>query len=205
MHNRIDIAMNTDAARRDFLTLNNAFARSKGMLRLTARRFNEYHPRADVFMLYFDGRATCGRLVLRDEERRTALMMFSPTCRLDQGADTITIGLLNRYLYWHEMKTYQAAGFEKYDFGGAGGAIPSLTEFKLSFGAQLSTVNYAMYAGTARLAWKLAHSLYQVWRDRRLDVNRSSGEMVRAQMQISSGSDPMRTGARAGRYVVRRD
>ena len=188
MRNSIDIAMNTEAARQDFLTLNSAFARSKGMPSLTARRFNEYHPRADVFVLYFEGRPTCGRLTLRDEQSRTALMMFSPTCRLDQGADTITIGLLNRYLYWHEIKTYLVAGFEKYDFGGAGGTIPSLTQFKLSFGAQPSTVNYAVYAGSARLAWKLAHSWYQACRDRRRDVNRSPwGEMFRACCRIRNG------------------
>jgi len=36
----------------------------------------KYLPHADVFMLYFEGQPTCGRLVLRDEESRRALMLL---------------------------------------------------------------------------------------------------------------------------------
>jgi hypothetical protein len=164
MSGRIDIVMNTEVARSDFLDLYNNFVRAKRGLRiLTPRRLNEYLPQADIFMLYFDGQPTCGRLVLRDMDSRTALMMYSGTKRLDTGADTITIGLLNRYLHWHEMKTYHAAGIEKYDFGGAGSANPSITQFKRSFGGQMTTYHYALYAGTPRIAWQLAHALYTRW------------------------------------------
>jgi hypothetical protein len=164
MRNRIDIVMNTDAACSDFLALYNRFVRAKRTMPvLTAKRFNEYLPHADVFMLYFDGQPTCGRLVLRDMESRIALMQHSATRRLDKGADTITVGLLNRYLHWHEMETYQAACMEKYDFGGAGSANPSVTQFKRSFGGNLTTYDYGFYAGTARMAWALAHSLYTRW------------------------------------------
>jgi hypothetical protein len=164
MRDRIDIAMNTETARSDFFDLCNCFVLAEGnVLSLTPRRFDEYLPSADVFMLYFDGQPTCGRLVLRDMECRTALMMYSGTRRLDEGADTITIGLLNRYLHWHEMKTYHAAGIEKYGFGGAGSAHPSVTQFKKSFGGHMSKYHYACYAGTPRIAWELAHSLYTRW------------------------------------------
>jgi hypothetical protein len=167
MHDRFEILMNTEAACSDFLPLYNDFARNMGNVPLlTRRQFNELRPYADIFILLLEGRPTCGRLVLRDEESRTALMMYSPTRRFDESADTITIGLLNRYLYWHEMKTYEAAGLERYDFGGAG-TPPSLTQFKLSFGGRLSTSKYLFYAGNAHIVWRIAHSLYQFRYDRR--------------------------------------
>jgi hypothetical protein len=164
LRDRIEILMNSAKARADFLPLYNRFARAKGKLRvLTPQRLNEYTPYSDVFMLYFDGVPTCGRLVLRDVESRIALMMYSGTTRLDYGADTITVGLLNRYLHWHEMKTYQAAGMKKYDFGGAGSANPPATQFKRSFGGELSSYHYGLYAGTARIAREVAHLLYTRW------------------------------------------
>ena len=164
MRDRIEIVMNTEAARIDFLNFYNAFVRNKGKMQLLkAHRFEEYLPHSDVFMLYFDGRPTCGRLVLRDEESRTALMLYSGTRRFEEGADTITVGLLNRYLHWQEMKIYQAAGMEKYDFGGIGGIYRSITNFKLSFGGRYVASNYLLCAGAAPGVWKLAHGLYARW------------------------------------------
>jgi hypothetical protein len=161
MRDRIEIGMNTDSVRSDFFTLYNNFANSRGKIpSLKRQRFNEYLPHADVFMLYFDGQPTCGRLVLRDEESGTALMLYSGTRRLEKGADTITVGLLNRYLHWHEMKTYQAANLQKYDFGGVGGPNSSVTNFKMSFGGPVVESSYYVYAGSARRVWKLGHSLY---------------------------------------------
>lgn len=165
MRDRFEIVMNTEAARADFFSLYSTFALSKRYLpRLKPHRFNEYLPHADVFVLYFEGHPTCGRLVLRDEESRTALMLYSATRRLEQGADTITVGLLNRYLHWHEMKTYQAAGIEKYDFGGVGPRGVSLSNFKMSFGGELSPFSIYLYAGSARPVWKLAYSFYTRWK-----------------------------------------
>jgi hypothetical protein len=114
-------------------------------------------------MLYFDGQPTCGRLVLRDEDGRTALMLNSCTRRFDEGSDTITVGLLNRYLHWHEMKTYQAAGLNNYDFGGVGPRNAAVTNFKMSFGGQIRTLGLYFYAGSARPLWRVAHSLYTRW------------------------------------------
>jgi hypothetical protein len=175
MHDSFEIVMNTEAARRDFLTLYNRFTRSKGnMPPLKSRRFNEYLPHGDVFILYFEGQPTCGHLVLRDKESRIALLLYSGTRRLERGADTQTVGSLNRYLHWHEMKLYQAAGMEKYDFGGIGSVNPSLSQFKKSFGGQSVMYHYGLYAGTAGIAWKLAHSLYTRWAGQaRLFSNRS--------------------------------
>jgi Acetyltransferase (GNAT) domain len=158
---RIKIGVNTDAVRQDFMILNDAFVRNKRVVRpLKPHRLAEYLPHCDIFVLYYDGIPACGRLVLRDEETRTALMMFSPTRRFFPGADTITIGLVNRYLHWYEMKNYRALGLEKYDFGGLGPA--SLAQFKMSFGAQPASFNYCVYSGAARLVWKFAHSLYEL-------------------------------------------
>ena len=168
MRDRFEITMNTASTRTDFLALYNGFASSKGKMPLLKReRFNEYLPHADVFMLYFDGRPTCGRLVLRDEESRTALMLYSGTRRFEEGADTITVGLLNRYLHWHEMKTYQAAGLLTYDFGGVGPGrdkVPSVSNFKMSFGGREVPLGLYLYAGSARTVWRLAHSLYVRWK-----------------------------------------
>ncbi|HJU09705.1 MAG TPA: hypothetical protein VJ728_02450 [Candidatus Binataceae bacterium] len=167
IRDRFEIEVNTDTARKDFLPFYNKFVRNKGNLpRLKPHQYNEFLSHADIFMLYFEELPTCGRLVLRDEESRTALMSQSVTRRLDPGTDTITVGLLNRYLYWHEMKTYQAAGIEKYDFGGVGQRNPSLAQFKLSFGGDLSTFKYCFYARTAQIVWKLVHSLYEFRRKR---------------------------------------
>jgi hypothetical protein len=171
LRDRIDIVMNTATACSDFFALYNSGARARSKIpHLTPQRLNEYLPHADVFTLYFDGQPTCGRLVLRDVESRTVLMMHSATRRFEEGADTITVGLLNRYLYWHEMKTYQAAGIEKYDFGGAGSANPSATQFKQSFGGHLTIYHYSVYAGRAPIAWELAHALYTRWTGQTFDV-----------------------------------
>jgi hypothetical protein len=177
MQQRIEIAMNTEPARADFLVLFNDFVRAKREIPvLTQQRLEEYFSCADIFVLYFDGRATCGRLLLRDAESSTALMLYSATRRLDDGADTITIGLLNRYLHWHEMKTYQDAGIEKYDFGGAS-ASRSVLEFKRSFGARSRTYNYCVYAGSPRMAWGLAHALYARWTRQNLDFDQASEQL----------------------------
>jgi hypothetical protein len=163
MRDRFEIVMNTNAACADFRDLYNGFARAKGRLPLLKQpRLDGYLPHADIFMLYFEGQPTCGRLILRDEESQAVLMAFSATRRLEQGADTITIGILNRYLHWHELRTYQAVGMKRYDFGGAGASYPSVTHFKLSFGGEVGTLNYRAYAGSARIAWKLVHSLRQI-------------------------------------------
>jgi hypothetical protein len=163
MRDRFEIVMNTEAARADFLALYNTFVRKKGDLpQLKLHRFNEYFPHADVFVLYFEDRPTCGRLVLRDTESRTALMLYSATRRLEQGVNTQTVGALNRYLHWYEMTTYQAAGLAKYDFGGLG-ANPSLSNFKKSFGGDVVWTGYALYTGAARTAWWLLHAAYIRW------------------------------------------
>jgi hypothetical protein len=164
MRDRFEIVMNTDTARADFLSLYNGFARRNGKLPpLKPQRLNEYLPHADVFMLYWEDQPTCGRLVLRDEESRTALMMYSGTRRLEHGAHTKTVGLLNRYLHWHEIKTYRAAGMEEYNFGGVGPRTPSINDFKMSFGAQLRPTSLYLYAGSGRPFWKVVHSLYTRW------------------------------------------
>jgi hypothetical protein len=166
MRDRFRIAVNTEAARNDFVPFYNKFAHKKGDVPiLTPYQFEEFLRYADTFMLYLDGHPSCGRMVLRDNEAHTALLMYSATSRFDEGADTITIGLLNRYLYWHEMKMYEAAGLEKYDFGGAGDVQSSLAHFKLSFGGQLSDVNYCFYAVGAPIFWKLMHSFYTFQRN----------------------------------------
>jgi len=177
MHDRFEIVMNTERARADFLSLYNDFAGNKGKLaQLKHHRFDEYLHKTDAFLLYFEGQPTCGRLVLRDEESRTALMLYSGTRRLDKSVDTITVGLLNRYLHWYEMKTYQSSGMAAYDFGGIGSETGSVNTFKLSFGGQLRPVNSYLFAGTARPVWKLAYSLYTRWTGESVLYTRAAAE-----------------------------
>jgi hypothetical protein len=190
MRDRFQIVMNTEATCKDFLSLYNTFASSKGkMPQLKPQRFKEYLPHADVFMLYFEGRPTCGRLVLRDEESRTAVMLYSGTRRYEEGSDTITVGLLNRYLHWHEMKTYQVAGIEKYDFGGVGPRNTSVSNFKMSFGGQLSTVGLFAYAGSARAFWKIAYSLYNRWTGESLLYTKWTSESSTTKKDSSLGNE----------------
>jgi hypothetical protein len=169
MRDRFEIALNTEAALTDFRQLYDSFARAKGNLPLlTSRSSERYLSCADVFVLYFNNKATCGRLVLRDVENQVVLMMHSATRRLEPGADTITIGLLNRYLHWYEMQTYLAAGIKRYDFGGAGESYPSVTRFKLSFGGQKILFNYCIYARNMEIVWKVFLLLRQFQQERRL-------------------------------------
>jgi Acetyltransferase (GNAT) domain len=164
MGDRLEIAMNTEAVRSDFLQLYNAFATSKRkMPHLKPHRFHEYLSHADVFMLYFEDQPTCGRLVLRDAESRTALMLYSGTRRFEEGADTINVGLLNRYLHWHEMRTYHAAGIERYDFGGIGPRNAAVSNFKMSFGGRVHTLGLYLFAASAHSVWRVAHSVYSRW------------------------------------------
>jgi len=189
LRDRLEIVMNTEAARADFLPFYNTFAGNKGTVpRLKPYRFNEYLPHADVFMLYFEGQPTCGRLVLRDEESRTALMLYSGTRRLEQGADTITVGLLNRYLHWHEMKTYQAAGMETYDFGGIGPTTTSVNNFKMSFGGQLKQVSSCLYVGSMRPVWKFAYSLYTRWTGESILYTRAAAELSATERESLLGA-----------------
>jgi Acetyltransferase (GNAT) domain len=190
LHDRIEIRTNSETVRRDFIALHNAFVHCKrNVPSLTPRLYHEFVPQADIFVLYFDRQPTCGRLVLRDEESRTVLMTHSAISRLPEGADPITVGLLNRYLYWYEMKTYSADGMESYDFGGAGG-IESLTQFKLSFGAQLVPFSYCMYAGAFPLGWKVVHLLYEIARNR-----------LRKKPRPSREQHTLRALGRAARYL----
>ena len=189
LRDRFEIVMNTEAARADFLPFYNTFAGNKGTVpQLKPHRFNEYLPHADVFMLYFEGQPTCGRLVLRDEESRTALMLYSGTRRLEQGADTITVGLLNRYLHWHEMKAYQAAGMETYDFGGIGLTTGSVNNFKMSFGGQLKQVSSYLYVGSMRPVWKLAYSLYTRWTGESILYTRAAAEFSATERESLLGA-----------------
>ena len=74
------------------------------------------------------------------------------------------------------MKTYEAEGLDRYDFGGVGDVQSSLAHFKRSFGGQLSTVNYCFYAVGAPIFWKFMHSFYTFRRN--LRATKDSGGMA---------------------------
>jgi Acetyltransferase (GNAT) domain len=142
---RLSITTNTASAAEDFLELYNSFARAIGPVpRLSRKRMEAYARFSDVSVLYFDGRATCGHVNLRDSARKRATLAFSATHRLEGREEARLCGNLNRYLHWHELQSYRAQGIGTYDFGGA-------NRFKHSFGGYISCECFYTFVGTELL------------------------------------------------------
>ncbi len=161
---QLDIAENSAAAQADFLSLYNCFARTKGPVPpLSRSRFEEFLPAADTFVLYLNGRAMCGRLVLVDNNPgvNRAVMLHSCTRRLESKEDAALCGALNRYLHWHEIKRYAEQGLHYYDFGGIrDDTTHPVSRFKRSFGGEVSTTYSYVFAGVPAIG-RLGHTLYR--------------------------------------------
>ena len=160
--NQIEIAENTPKAAEDFLALYNSFARDKGPVpRLSKSRFAEYRDVADTFVLYLEGRAMCGRLVLVDRNVKRAVMLNSCTRRLESKEDAALCGALNRYLHWQEMQKYETQGLQYYDFGGIrDDPTHPVSRFKRSFGGEVQTTYSYVFAGIPTIG-RVGHALYQ--------------------------------------------
>jgi hypothetical protein len=161
---RVQVRRNDPIVYADFLTLYNRFVKLKGYARpLSHSRFACFLGHADVFVLYLDQIAHCGHLLFRDDQTRRVRGFFSATRRLEGREDAILCGALNRFLHWHEMRTYQAERIELYDLGGIEDGTTSIAQFKLEFGGfqlseycatymdQKATAAYSMYSGMLRL------------------------------------------------------
>jgi hypothetical protein len=149
---RIEVRSNNSAVYSDFFDLYNRFVlRNKHTRPMSLRRFEAYVSASDVFIAYFDSSPVCGHLMIRDDTNGRAGLVFSATVRREN--QTLSIGPLNRFLHWHEIKEYKTRGFGIYDFGGIGEMAPSVASFKSSFGGRPILENsYLVAGGLSRMA-----------------------------------------------------
>ena len=156
LRDRISIEKNTASVAEHFLELYNSFARAKGRVpRVSRKRVQAYAEVSDISVLYFDGRAMCGHVTVRDSISKRGILMFSATRRLEGKEEARLSGNLNRYLHWHELQDYQAQGMKIYDFGGIGHENPygsSFNQFKLSFGGFIYSECSYTFSGAGLLA-----------------------------------------------------
>ncbi len=146
---RLQIHVNDVRVFEDFLELHNDFVRLKGHTGpLAERRFQQYLPVSDVWVVYFDGRPVAGHLLIHDNCVKRVRLIFSATVRLRSPEAAKLSGPLNRYLHWHELKFYKSKAIEIYDFGGIGDGSSSVAKFKLSFGGFRVAENSYVFAGT---------------------------------------------------------
>jgi Acetyltransferase (GNAT) domain len=156
MRGRTEIRRNDGQACDDFNRVYNDFVRRKRYTYpLSRRRFEEYRKVSDVYVVYLDGRPSCGHLVVRDDIIKRARLIFSATRRLKSEEDAKHSAPLNRYLHWHEFQTYKSEGFMLYDFGGGGAGTSSVGRFNSSFGGfHLEENSYVLAGILGRLGYK---------------------------------------------------
>lgn len=144
----IKIRMNDDTAQKDFFILYNNFVKQKGhTYQLSLNRYNEYLKVSDVFVLYFKGKPFAASLDMPDYSTKRVYGLFLGSARFNNQEDAKISSFLNRYMYWHEIQTYKAKGFEIYDFGGIA-ETGSRAWFKKSFGGSLFEEYYYIFAGS---------------------------------------------------------
>jgi lipid II:glycine glycyltransferase (peptidoglycan interpeptide bridge formation enzyme) len=163
---RVRVARNEEQVIDDFFVLYNDFVKASGHnLRLKRKRYKEYAAVSDVWVLYWDGRAMCGRLDLRDEQMKRARLIFSTSRRLESEEDAKVTAQLNRYLMLEELLAYRHEGFDLYDLGGIGDGTNSVARFKLSFGGSRNAENrYLLGGGLGRLADSSEKLVTSLWR-----------------------------------------
>jgi hypothetical protein len=162
----IEVSVNGERAKDDFLELVNNLRRSKGISRAgrLSRTLEHYRPVADVWVLYRNDYAMCGHVILRDAEAGKARLAYSASRRFEGAEGHRLCGVLNRYLHWREMEYYQAAELASYDLGGidenyqAPGSTTS--HFKLSFGGSVQE-EYSYFIAGAKWLGSLGVVLWE--------------------------------------------
>jgi hypothetical protein len=138
LSSRAAIRRNGAAAYADFLTLHNDFvARNSYTEPLSKSQIDRLRPVVDVFVAYFDGRALCGHVFIRDQDVRRVELLFSASVRLERSANPAFVSWMNRWLHWSEIRLYKSEGMLVYDFGGTATDTPrraGIARFKQSFG-----------------------------------------------------------------------
>lgn len=168
MSDDIEVRVNDERAKEDFLIIYNSFVKQKGHThQLSRKRYKEILNNGDVFVLYFKGQPYAASLDITDYSSKRAYGYFLGSKRLNNEEDAKFSSYLIRYLYWYEIQTYKNKGFHIYDFGGGGGTGPG-NWFKQSFGGSVieeyayvfagSIVTY-LFSKAAMKSWKLIHKI----------------------------------------------
>lgn len=136
---RISLNEETDDAR---LLLNDSIRRLRYRSELSPNQWKGLLADHDIFLCRWQGTPVVVHEVLRDFPGRARLILSGSE---DRGQERFrgVLGPVNRLLHWHEILHYQAAGYRRYDFGGCELDKDSpeypITQFKLSFGAEIVT------------------------------------------------------------------
>jgi hypothetical protein len=148
----------TAEVRRTFADHFDEFAPSKDLRRL-------FRPRLD--MLARNGMLVLSRVTRGDDRALAwhayaassgrALLLYSASLFRDyaDSADRNAIGRANRYLHWHDMLWFKAAGYAGYDLGGFDPAerdpvTRQINEFKQGFGGRIQPTHTCTTAFTAK-------------------------------------------------------
>jgi hypothetical protein len=170
-----------------FLEVFNSFAHVKDHVEpLDMSGIERFKPYADFFVIRFDGRPMCAHAVMRDEQSARVRLLFLGSRRLEDRASAALCSDLNRYLHWHEIKTYSDEGFQIFDFGGIEDDPQNgIARFKRSFGGTVVRESSYLCAGSAvvgRIARKLREHRGVESSSQRPD----SSQQIRDEVQISS-------------------
>lgn len=157
---RLEIERNSPRAERDFIDVYNAFAElKKHSGPLSRATIDSMRALSDIFVIYCDGRAVAGHLLMLDSSGKRVRQMFGASIRLEGIERGTFVSSLHRYLNWHEIQVYKSEGFELFDFGGfqsPADAEHPLNKFKLSFGAVIvEEHDYVFGRGLGSLAYRL--------------------------------------------------
>jgi hypothetical protein len=166
----IEVRTNTESVIDHYLQVYNDFAQAKGRVpKLSRRLLDLYRPVSDIFVLYFEGRPMCAHLTVRDDGTKRLYSMFGGNRRLQSKADADLCGKLERYLFWHEIRSYQAHGMELYSLGGIAHEDLSapFNQFKLRFGGIVLTEESYTFAGSPGLA-RFGFAAYKKLRNSRV-------------------------------------
>jgi hypothetical protein len=154
LRDQMSIVVNGPEAQSEFFRLYNSFAAAKGNVpKISLPVVRNYAQVSDIYVLYLNNYSRCAHMVIKDEARKAALLMFSASRRLEPTAEADQSGTLNRYLHWFELQRYHALGYELYDFGGLFKErnYPS-NRFKLSFGGVVEEGSMCTFSGAGMLA-----------------------------------------------------
>lgn len=165
MEHEVVIRRNDEASVADFVSLFGSLQEVKRIKRASrlATTLQRYRAIADIWVMTYKDDATCGHVVLKDEQAAKVRLAYSASRRFDGPEERKLCGMLNRYLHWREMECYQSAGFAAYDFGGIDSnqrAGDSLSSFKLSFGGGVQE-EYHYLITRAKIAGSLAVWLWE--------------------------------------------
>ena len=159
MGERLEIEKNSPRAERDFIDVYNSFAElKKHSGPLSRATLDSMRTVSDTFVIYCDGKAIAGHLLLLDPSGKRVRQMFGASIRLEGNERGTFVSSIHRYLNWHEIQHYKSEGFELFDFGGfqsPADAEHPLNKFKLSFGAVIvEEHDYVFGRGLGSLAYR---------------------------------------------------